>query len=150
MRGGAALMRRSGTIALVVALLIGGGFAWCKLTYPKYTYRYRMTVEVMVDGVVRSGSSVIEIRIQTQPNLLSNSTIVPHVRGEATYVDLGGGRNVIALLAMSTIHIKSFRGCFVSPMKIVICLAWPACAGAVRYPNDTFRPSSRSPISMIP
>ena len=92
-------MRTFGIIVLCVVLVIGGGVAWCKRAYPTYTYRYRMTVEVMVDGAIRSGSSVIEVQIHTQPNLLANPTIVPKVRGEAVFVDLGGGRNVIALLA---------------------------------------------------
>ena len=81
-------MRTFGIIVLCVVLVIGGGVAWCKLAYPTYTYRYRMTVEVMVDGAIRSGSSVIEVQIHTQPNLLANPTIVPKVRGEAVLVDL--------------------------------------------------------------
>jgi hypothetical protein len=91
-------MRIFGIIVLCVVLLIGGAVVWYQFAYPTYAYRYRMTVEVMVDGAVHSGSSVIEVKIQTQPNLLSNPTIVPHVVGEATRVDLGDGRNVFALL----------------------------------------------------
>jgi hypothetical protein len=57
-----------------------------------------MTVEVIVDGVVHSASSVIEVEIQTQSTFLQTPSFIPHVRGEAVFVDLGGGRNVIALL----------------------------------------------------
>lgn len=92
-------MRTTHIIALCVLLTIGGGVAWCKLAYPAYAYRYRMTVEVVVDGELRSGSSVIEIELQTQPKLVDNLTIVPRVHGDAVFVDLGGGRNVVALLA---------------------------------------------------
>ena len=47
---------------------------------------------------VHSGSSVIEVRIVTQPHLVP-ALYAPHVRGEAVFVGLGEGRNVIALLA---------------------------------------------------
>jgi hypothetical protein len=93
-------MRTLGIIAVGLVLLIGGGIVWYALAYPTYTYRYRMTVEVIVDGVVRSGSSVIEVRLNRQPKFLSE---VPRVRseftGDAVFVDLGRGRNVVALLA---------------------------------------------------
>jgi hypothetical protein len=92
-------MRKLAIIALCAVLVIAGGVAMCKINYPTYTYRYRMTVEVVVDNAVRSGSSVIEVQVHTQPNLLANPTIYPKVHGEAVFVDLGGGRNVVALLA---------------------------------------------------
>lgn len=59
-----------------------------------------MTIEVTVDGEVRSGSSVIEVRLTKQLQLLPE--VVPvrsDVSGEAVYVDLGEGRNLVALLA---------------------------------------------------
>ena len=92
-------MRTLGIIALCIMLLIGGAVAWYKITYPTYTYRYRMTVDVDVAGKVHSGSSVIEAKINTQPPLGSAPLYVAHIRGEAVFVDLGKGRNVIALLA---------------------------------------------------
>lgn len=95
-------MRTLGIIALTVVLLIGGVIGWYKISYPTYTYRYRMTVEVMVDGTVRAGSSVIEIRIDKQPPVGSAPPEVSRVYGEAVLVDLGKGRNIIALLATGT------------------------------------------------
>jgi len=92
-------MRTLGIIALTIALLIGGAVAWYKISYPTYTYRYRMTVEVEVGGKLRSGESVIEVRIAMQPSGGGIPPYKPHVRGEAVFVDLGEGRNVIALLA---------------------------------------------------
>jgi hypothetical protein len=92
-------MRTFGIIMLCILAVIGSGVAWCKISYPAYTYRYRMTVEVMVDGVMHSASSVVEIKIQTQPAAGSVPPIVPYVHGEAVFVDLGNGRNVFALLA---------------------------------------------------
>lgn len=92
-------MRTLGKIALILALLIGGAVLWYMLAYPTYTYRYRMTVEVMVDGVLHSGSSVIAVQTQTQPQFL---VPVPpfhsKVHGEAVFVDLGSRGHVYALL----------------------------------------------------
>ena len=92
-------MRTLGIILLCILAVIGGGVAWCKISYPAYTYRYRMTVEVTVNGVVHSGSSVVEVTVQKQPEVGDAPAQVSHVRGEAVFVDLGDGRNVIALLA---------------------------------------------------
>jgi len=93
-------MRTLGIIALCVVLLIGVAVVWYMLAYPTYSYRYRMTVEVMADGVLHSASSVIEVRLQKQPQfLVPVPPVYPAVSGEAVFVDLGDGRNAIALLA---------------------------------------------------
>lgn len=69
-----------------------------RLKYPTYTYRYRMTVNVEVDGEMRSGSSVIEVRVTEQPAIIINP-ISTRTEGEAVFVDLGGQRSLVALLA---------------------------------------------------
>jgi hypothetical protein len=93
-------MRTFGIIMLCILAVIGGGVAWCNFAYPTYIYRYRMTVEVNVDGVVHSGSSVIEVHFSKQPRVLPEVLpVIAKTTGEAVFVDLGGGRNVIALLA---------------------------------------------------
>lgn len=59
-----------------------------------------MTVNVEADGKVYSGSSVIEVRLTKQVQLTTEMPpLKTEVSGEAVFVDLGGGRNVIALLA---------------------------------------------------
>lgn len=84
---------------IFVAILIGLYFAY-KFIYPTYTYRYRMVVEVDVRGETKSGASVIEVSLSKQPPLLPDvPSVATTVRGEAVFVDLGDGRNVIALLA---------------------------------------------------
>jgi hypothetical protein len=93
------LMRALAVIGVCILVLVGGAIAWWKISYPTYTYRYRMTVEVLAGGAVRSGTSVIEVRIDKQPKFGSAPPQVSRFRGEAVFVDLGGGRNVIALLA---------------------------------------------------
>jgi hypothetical protein len=56
-------------------------------------------MDVIVDGVVHSGSSVIEVQMAKQPNILSVPPVLNRAIGEAVFVDLGEGHNVIALLA---------------------------------------------------
>jgi hypothetical protein len=89
-----------GSAALLLVILVGSAIAWYKTTYPTYTYRYRMTVEVEVNGKVRSGSSVIEVRLIKQPEWPgSGSPVHAGIMGEAVVVGLGEGRSLIALLA---------------------------------------------------
>ncbi len=84
----------------IAALAIVGVFAVYKLSYPTYTYRYRMTVNVEVDGQLRSGSSVIEVNVSKQVRFLPDVNPLGYAeRGEAIFVDLGKGRNIVALLA---------------------------------------------------
>jgi len=93
-------MRKLGIIVLTIVLLIGGAVLFYKAVFPTYSsYRYRMTVEVEVNGKVHSGASVIEVTINRQPQIGSAPPYVHHIRGDAVFVDLGNGRNVIALLA---------------------------------------------------
>ena len=99
-RTDAVLTHPLGKIFLVIVLLIGGAVLFYKGVFPTYSYRYRMTVEVTVDGVVHSGSSVIEVHLVRQPQILSGvPRVASKMTGEAAFVDLGNGRNVIALLA---------------------------------------------------
>jgi hypothetical protein len=88
-----------GKIVLAIVLLIGNGVVWYMLAYPAYTYRYRMTVEVIADGALRRGASVVEMRTTDYKVGLPETKGVRHrVRGEAVFVDLGNGRNLIATL----------------------------------------------------
>jgi len=77
---------------LLPALLAGCGSS--------YDYRYRLVVEVLVDGVVKSGYSIIEVKTwdSNGGGLSEASGIRSFVRGEAAFVDLGARGNVVALL----------------------------------------------------
>jgi hypothetical protein len=88
-------MKRLGLIALAVV----GVFVFYKLSYPTYSCRYRMTVNVEVDGQMRSGSSVIEFSVTKQMRFLPDvNPIRLDAEGEAVFVDLGGQRSIVALL----------------------------------------------------
>jgi len=82
-------------VAIGVVLYLGVTFA-----FPSYTHRYRLTIEIDTPEGVRSGSSVIEVtRKDVRLLRFGGARYTFHERGEAVFVDLGGGRNVIALLA---------------------------------------------------
>ena len=72
---------------------------------PTYTYRYRLTLEVDTPDGLKSGSSVIETKIEDRSNAWGpheSRLVSATTRGEAVFVDLGRGRHVIALLAMGS------------------------------------------------
>jgi hypothetical protein len=85
---------------IVLAILVGLIGLW-KLLHPTHSYRYRLTIEVENNGEVHSGSSVVELNT-TRNFFLSALDTVPDwttaYRGEAVFVDLGGGDHLIALL----------------------------------------------------
>jgi hypothetical protein len=83
---------------LFLGLLV---FIWGANALNTHRVRYRITVETDTPQGVRSGSSVVEV-LSVIPRFIpipSNSAINQYVRGEAAFVDLGEGRQVIALLA---------------------------------------------------
>jgi hypothetical protein len=86
-----------------LAILLAVGLAvWAVMAFafPTYTHRYRLTIEVDTPQGVRSGSSVIEVERSDQRwVLIAQGRYVFDVRGEAVFVDLGDGRNLIALMA---------------------------------------------------
>src|SRR6266852_2768355 len=83
-------MKRGCLTALVVLVLgVGALVAGYMYKYPNYTYRYRLTVNIEVDGKVRSGSSVIEVTWHGQPELGDVGPFHPRIRGQAPLVDLG-------------------------------------------------------------
>ena len=59
------------------------------LSYPTYSCRYRMTVNVEVYGQLRSGSSVIEFWASKRPRVPGSILMKTGVVGEAVFVDLG-------------------------------------------------------------
>jgi hypothetical protein len=93
-------MRRA-VLAIIVAIILAPLCLYFgyKLLYPTYTYRYRLSVEVETPDGLRSGSSVIEVRYEMFPKLLTERDHISRVFGEAVFVDLGQGKNLIGLLA---------------------------------------------------
>ena len=73
---------------------------WYK--YPNYSYRYRLTVNIEVDGKIHSGSSVIEVKWRGGPVIGDGGPFGPSVKGQAALVDLGDRGMVVASLLGET------------------------------------------------
>ena len=106
-------MRKLGMTVLVLACIIGGAIAWYKISYPTYTYRFRLAIAVDVGDETKTASSVIEVRTVTRPMSVIFSPINIYVYGDAVFVDLGAKGNVIALLACGPDGTESCVGTLV-------------------------------------
>jgi hypothetical protein len=91
-------MRTLGIIVASIALLVVGSVVWYKIAYPTYTYRLRLTVEIQANGDAKTGSSVIEVEGQRQPDIGGAPPISYRYRGDAVFIDLGDGQSVVATL----------------------------------------------------
>lgn len=92
-------MRWLSVAGTTIFLIAGAMLALRYSDDPAYTHRYRLAVEVAVDGEIRQGSSVIEVAVGEDSIPGRGRILTPKVRGEAVFVDLGEGRNVVALLS---------------------------------------------------
>jgi hypothetical protein len=64
-----------------------------------WTYRYRLTLSVLVDGEPRTGTGVLQVRVTQKSRLLPQSGgVSTSVSGEAVIVDLGSRGMLFALL----------------------------------------------------
>jgi hypothetical protein len=92
-------MTRVSKISLLwIVALIGASIAWYKFHYPTYLHRYRLTIEIEIDGTVHTGSSVIEVRWIAQPKIGDSPPYISSVRGQGTFVDLGSRGALVAAL----------------------------------------------------
>lgn len=106
-------MRGLAIAVLILACVIGGGVAWYKISYPTYTYRFRLAIAVDVGDETKTASSVIEVQTVTRPMSVIFSPINIYVYGDAVFVDLGAKGNVIALLACGPDGTESCVGTLV-------------------------------------
>src|SRR4030081_2076305 len=86
-------------LALIIVVLgIGGAasFYWWK--YPNYTYRYRLTMAIEIDGKVHSGSSVIQVTWAGGPEFGDVGAYHPHIRGKAVFIDVAPRGAIVATL----------------------------------------------------
>ena len=87
---------------LIVLGLLGLAALVLALSNPPTIIRYKFTLEIDTPTGVRAASSVINVQVTSSSN---SSWTLPDarratltVRGEATFVDLGEGKNIIAIL----------------------------------------------------
>ncbi len=83
---------------LVVLCVVVGGL-WAHISYysPTHTFRYRLTLEVGTPDGSKTGSSVVEATYFRELVLewVFGPRFPSYFKGEAVFVDLGGGRNVV-------------------------------------------------------
>jgi hypothetical protein len=74
-------------------------YAW---SFASYSYRFRLTVDVDTAGGVKTGSSVLEVTTYMRPPwfIFAENNSNTKLRGEAVFVDLGNGKNLVSLLAL--------------------------------------------------
>jgi hypothetical protein len=82
-------------LGIAAAIIVGAGMLYV-IAFPSLTLRYRLTLEAVVDGEPKTGSSVIEVIFSKQPKIRSELTI--SYRGEAVVLDLGSRGTLFALL----------------------------------------------------
>lgn len=89
-------MKRLGIAILTIAVLLGGAAFY----YSFPNHRFRLTIEIDTPDGVKLGSSVIAVYASDVKWGLPETTgFRSRIKGEAVFVDLGSGRNLIALLA---------------------------------------------------
>lgn len=114
-------MRRGLTVfGFLLVLAVGS----CWLAYPSGALRYKMTVEVEVDGEIYSGSAVHEIRIAKHPppNLAWDRNFSTTFRGEAVVVDIGSRGTLFVLLTGPCLYaerpLSEIRRCRPDPEDV--------------------------------
>jgi hypothetical protein len=86
-------MKRPPRFLVICAAIAGGLYLAYLVVLPTVYLRYRLTLDVDVDGVTRTGSGIVEIAYQPAPEWLVNigggSHFGGEMRGYAITVDLG-------------------------------------------------------------
>ncbi len=107
----------AGLLVLLVLAVVAWRLAYPYL-YPTYAVRYELTVEVETPNGIKTGSAVSESRYGWQPKLLSNTTLRNSFTGEATFIDLGNGKNVIITLKSDEKRSKASADGLYLPMRV--------------------------------
>jgi hypothetical protein len=74
------------------------GWVYIQINHPTCTFRYKLTAEVMTPEGLKTGSSVVEVSYGSQVAPLAQGGRYDTLLGEATYVDLGHGKNLFVTL----------------------------------------------------
>jgi hypothetical protein len=87
-------VKRLVPMSLIVAAILLGGLYY--LGRPEH--KYRLTIEVQTPGGVRSASGVMAVHMGKDGGILSEAGGRSATKGDAIFVDLGNGRNLIGTL----------------------------------------------------
>lgn len=119
-----------GPLALLAALVIGD-----QIRINRPGHKYRLTVEVETPEGVKSASGVMAVH----PDRSYSRGGKTNTKGDAVYVDLGGGKNLVALLA----HID--KSVELDGMNYVALRAYRAAGRNVSF-NDMSRLTGSVPV----
>ena len=86
------------SLGLVAAALLGL-YGTVQVAYPTYSYRYRLTIAIEIDGKLHSGSSVIEVNWRGQPYIPGAGSFARDIRGQAVFVGLQSRGAIVATLS---------------------------------------------------
>jgi hypothetical protein len=81
----------------LAAISLVGLVVWFWLSYPSYTYRARIVIEIDTPSGPKTGSSVLSFTWRSQTPIGPRGAVT-QIKGDAVFIDMGGGRNLIALL----------------------------------------------------
>ena len=92
-------MKRLRYILVAVVCVALGIFALIKINYPTFTFRYKLTAEVMSPEGPKTGSGVIEVSYAHFYSPSGVPNLIRSVTGEALFIDLGSNKNFFVTLA---------------------------------------------------
>lgn len=121
-----------GPLALLAVLFFGD-----QVRINRPGHKYRMTVEVETPDGVRSASGVIAVT----PYRGYNPGGTTRIAGDAVFVELGGGKNLVALL----LHVD--RTIDIDAINYVALRAYPAATGKRVNFNDMNRQTGVVPVT---
>lgn len=121
-----------GPLGLLAAIVIGD-----QIRINRPGHKYRMTVEVETPAGVKAASGVLAVT----PDRSYARDRGTRISGDAVYVDLGGGKNLVALLA----HLDKTLD--LDAINYVALRAYPAASGKRVNFNDMSRQTGIVPVT---
>ena len=98
-----ALLKIAGFLIALPIVVLAGGFIVATIYSNWFTYvhHFRLTVEAETPEGTKSASSVLKAVYVKSPKWIpQNTSLSSGLHGEAVFLDLGGGKNIVALLAL--------------------------------------------------
>jgi hypothetical protein len=129
--GGMKFIKWIGPLGLLAVLVVGD---YIRVNRPGH--KYRMTVEVETSAGVKSASGVVAVTPYRGYSAGGNT----RAAGDAVFVDLGGGKNLVALLA----HLDKTLD--LDAVNYVALRAYPAATGKRVNFNDMSRQTGIMPV----
>jgi|KBSMisStandDraft_5_1062788.scaffolds.fasta_scaffold723258_1 hypothetical protein len=80
-------------LAVVVAVAV-----IYRLSFPSYSYRYRLQVSILVDENIYTGSNVVEVTWNCGPKIAGLGRCSPSLNGQAVVIDVGSRGTLVATL----------------------------------------------------